>query len=1013
MIKKRKKVWIFLIILLLIILITIKVFYRKLNFYIIDEYQNDNEEQIKSLIALSEKNYNVKNKEITPHIDENSGEKYITYEDFYNDKYTDDYTAIKDAHNYANSHNLNVRATKKVYNIYKNEVEPIEIKTNTNWENSTIYIHDEMQLSKDVATNSIFRISGSEEKYKTKYITSKEELKNLNIKQTDKNIKFLSGNGNALVIIFNDEKKISIRSEAQSNGDIQFEILKVDNEGNILNDIVRDIEHISALLIIPIPENRLTIQNGNFVTITNGEENKEYYYNRNIVCSRSNTLIKNINHSLSDSKKLGGPYYGFIKTLYVTNVDIENCDLCAHKYKKTSNYDLALTYSCDIILNNVKCNDIMDETRWGCVVGNYIKDITYTKCCLNRIDSHTEIHNLTIDDCIIGCQGISVCGSGKLIINNTTNNDNRAFVILRSDYGSRWDGDIIIKNSTYNYNQEGILIQVNAVKDDKKVWHNYGYDLKMPNIYLYNLKLNGNNNKFYIFYNTEETTLSSKFNFSESHILPDVVEVTDEVNDKIIMLFKNDCSDKEKVKFKYNKIEEWKQEIIETNKKIKEEYSQIYSNDNPICIIYDELINKLSENNKYKLDEIYEQQMKLAKEIVSEFNSGIISMEKSNYVKLVTSIINITEKYESLYDACIYDDEVPYKKVQENLNKIIDRYNNNLDIDLSKETDIINQMKEIYNTRINNENVAENYLNKQRILKTCDIASSMLENDIKQKADTEYNAITISSGKGINNYTNQDETITINLPKNAQITSESSNVFKFSSNGTKDVKLSIRGYEYTYTIKVNNIDKTVPKVTAENGQSLKINVTDDNLKEIKIENDGKETVVNNGQTITIPGIYKIIATDKAGNSANETAIVYGTYTNEQNSQVNYVTIKAKTKVSDIKQDGNYTIKDNNNTTAGVKREPSSVNTNAEKNSNSYIATGDILQENNNIYIIVTLGDLSSNGDVGAADLIKLRKSLVGLTKLTKLQELAADTNQSGSVNVSDLLKERKIMVGME
>ena len=132
----------------------------------------------------------------------------------------------------------------------------------------------------------------------------------------------------------------------------------------------------------------------------------------------------------------------------------------------------------------------------------------------------------------------------------------------------------------------------------------------------------------------------------------------------------------------------------------------------------------------------------------------------------------------------------------------------------------------------------------------------------------------------------------------------------------------------------------------------------------------------------------------------------------KNTKVNYVTIKSKTKVRDIKQDGDYTVKDNNNITAGIKRAPLRVNTNTEKDSNSYIATGDILQDNNNTYIVITLGDLSSNGDVGAADLIKLRKSLVGLTKLTKLQELAADTNQNGSVNVSDLLKERKIMVGI-
>ena len=435
------------------------------------------------------------------------------------------------------------------------------------------------------------------------------------------------------------------------------------------------------------------------------------------------------------------------------------------------------------------------------------------------------------------------------------------------------------------------------------------------------------------------------------------------------------------------------------------------------------LIKNETENNLDKLNNAYTNQMSLIKLVVSKYNLNEIRINDNIYKLMIENFINLSDDYKELYELYKTDsDIISTKEVEETLNKVINRYNDNKDStnDFSNETDIINNMTELFNGLFDRTQdsvievqSAENYLKKQRILKTCDIASSMLENDIKQKADVEYKAITISSDKGINNFTNQDETITINLPKNAQITSESSNGFKFNDNGTKDVKLSIRGYDYTYTIKVNNIDKTLPKVTAQNGQSIKINAIDDNLKEIKIEKDGKETAVNNGQTITTPGIYKIIATDKAGNSANETAIVYGTYTNEQNSQVNYVTIKSKTKVRDIKQDVDYTIKDNNNIANEIKRAPSSVNTNAEKDSNSYIATGDILQDNNNTYIVITLGDLSGNGDVGVADIIKLRKSLVGLTKLNKLQELAADTNQNGSVNVSDLLKERKIMVGME
>ena len=459
--------------------------------------------------------------------------------------------------------------------------------------------------------------------------------------------------------------------------------------------------------------------------------------------------------------------------------------------------------------------------------------------------------------------------------------------------------------------------------------------------------------------------------------------------------------------------------IIDKNDSIRNDYASIYTN-TEIANAYNNFINTAktiskneSENSLEKLDRLYSTQTEMAKAIVKEYNKKAINIENSNYTKLISDILDISNDYKVLYELYVTNDSLSNKDAENKINQVIERYNTNTDIDLSNETNLINQMRTLYSSVVSNNNIADTYLDKQRILKTCEIVSLMLENDIKQKADTEYNAITISSDNGINNFTNQDETIIINLPKNAQITSESSNGFKFTANGTKDAKLSIRGYDYTYTIKVNNIDKTVPKITAQNGQSLKINATDDNLKEIKIEKDGKEIAVNNGQTITTPGIYKITATDKAGNSTNETAIVYGTYTNEQNTKVNYVTIRAKTKVSDVKQDGDYTVKDNS-ITAGIKRAPSRVNnTNVEKDSNSYIATGDILQDNNNTYIVITLGDLSSNGDVGAADLIKLRKSLVGLTKLTKLQELAADTNQNGSVNVSDLLKERKIMVGAE
>lgn len=457
--------------------------------------------------------------------------------------------------------------------------------------------------------------------------------------------------------------------------------------------------------------------------------------------------------------------------------------------------------------------------------------------------------------------------------------------------------------------------------------------------------------------------------------------------------------------------------IIDENQQIREKYSKAYDN-NDVTAIYNKLINEIKLAGSYENDEekvkkinnVYAQQFDLIKKIMELNHDKKIVLSSEDEKEYINLIRKITESYKDIYSYYIENDNIENAKAI--LNSVIEKYNQNTDLNIQYIGELIENAVKVYNEKISDENITYRYLARMEIINTCNIADNFLKVETQKAADEDAKKVKFTMDK--TEITNSNVIVSVNLPcKNSFIKDNDGNNIVFYENDVRNIKIDIRGYEYTYTIKVNNIDKTVPKITAQNGQSLKINATDDNLKEIKIEKDGKEIAVNNGQTITTPGIYKITATDKAGNSTNKTAIVYGTYINEQNSEVNYVTIKSKTKVSDVKQDGDYTVKDNNSIIAGVKRAPSLVNTNTEKDSNSYIATGDILQDNNNTYIVITLGDLSSNGDVGAADLIKLRKSLVGLTKLTKLQELAADTNQNGSVNVSDLLKERKIMVGAE
>lgn len=455
--------------------------------------------------------------------------------------------------------------------------------------------------------------------------------------------------------------------------------------------------------------------------------------------------------------------------------------------------------------------------------------------------------------------------------------------------------------------------------------------------------------------------------------------------------------------------------LSDNEKAINDEGIKVILN-NDISNSYTTLKNNLNgllnynDNNLDKLNNVYNSQMEFIKTIVNCYNSKAITIDDNQYKTLIENLVNISDDYKDLYKLYVSEDNLSNKEAEDKINNAINRYNDNTDIDLSKETNFINKLKELYESLSSNDDIALNYLNKQRISKTCEIVSLMLENDIKNVADSECRKITITSDSGLGNYTNHDETITVNLPRKAKVTSDNgASSFIFTENGTKEIKINNRGYDYTYKIVVSNIDKQEPKINTNGGQDVKIDISEDNLKEIKIEKDGKETKAKIGQVISVPGIYKINTTDKAGNSSKKEIIVYKNYTNEQNSQVKYITIKSKTKVKDVRENTNYSITKNSKIIAALK----SANSNSNNIDDSYVSTGDVLKDGDNEYTFVVIGDLSGKGQVNASDIIRLRKNIVGITDLSKIQELAADTNLDGKVDILDLVEERKIMVGVK
>lgn len=479
------------------------------------------------------KSQKVSNITVEPHLDEITGIKYVTYEDFgaKSQEGYDDYYVIKATHEYANENNCEVRAEEgKTYHIYRlEETAPIIIQTNTNWNNANIVIHDEYINDNDTRNYAIFQITTG-----VNDITINDDaiLDKIDINQQTRKIEELSGYGNCLCIVYNANKKQYIRSgEDEDSGADQEDLFEIDNEGKVLNDIQWDFDSITSIKLIKIPEKTITIENANFTTILpeTDYEQESAYFNRSIECKRSNTIIQNIHHGVNNTERVAGPYYGFIKIFYVADVELKNSTLYAHKYNKKSNYDLIIANAINIVIDNVTSDNIEDDSRWGITGSNYTKDITYRNCVLNRIDAHCGVYNLNIEDCIIGIKGLSLIGAGKLDIKNSTRVGGTTFIQLRSDYGSWWNGTISITDCKFNTSKADSIFSYKVMYNSDGSLHDYGYDKVLPNLNIDNLQIEEseeNESVMYVFYNNEYYTGNEEGNLiNAGYTLPEYITI--------------------------------------------------------------------------------------------------------------------------------------------------------------------------------------------------------------------------------------------------------------------------------------------------------------------------------------------------------------------------------------------------------------------------------------------------------------------------------------------------------
>lgn len=208
----------------------------------------------------------------------------------------------------------------------------------------------------------------------------------------------------------------------------------------------------------PTDERTLTVKGGQFTTIAaSGKDTRNH--KRGIGILRSNVVVEGLEHRIEGEGKDGPPYGGFISLSKCAKVQIRDCILSGDKtYYKIGNagrrvpmgsYDLSINRSVNVSL--IRCtqfNDIQDRSIWGIMGTNFCKNLVLDGCEFSRFDAHMGVTHATIRNSTLGYMGVKLTGFGTALIENTTVRS-RDFISLRSDYGSTWKGEIVIRNCRF------------------------------------------------------------------------------------------------------------------------------------------------------------------------------------------------------------------------------------------------------------------------------------------------------------------------------------------------------------------------------------------------------------------------------------------------------------------------------------------------------------------------------------------------------------------------------------
>ena len=432
---------------------------------------------------------------------------YVCYEDFgaVGDGKTDDYDAIARAHAYANENGLKVVTDPdKTYyigdtGINEKENKPtVKIMTDVDWSTSHFIIDDSEITSSMFSKNAhLFTVCREHPvvTYTQENDTPNGAIARINseggIKRSATELDLGIGY-EAMLLVINENKKVYVRFGAnKNNGSAQSEIICVDKDGRINSDtpFLLDYDGVTKIVVYRIDDKPLTLKGGIFTTVANRAKEDYRYYYRNLIIARSNVTVTDFTYRIEGEGEHGDPYAAFLDVYHCANVLIKDSTFQSHKYYwcvgagggspvGMGTYAINASTGNNIVWRNCKQSNFfledgvtVNEECWGIMGSSYCKNLAYENCVLNRFDAHAGVYNSKIKDSYVEC--FRIIGGGDILVENT-HIYNNLLIGMREDYGSTWNGRIIIKDVTMHNTDEAFLLY--------GLWynHDFGYPTYVP-----------------------------------------------------------------------------------------------------------------------------------------------------------------------------------------------------------------------------------------------------------------------------------------------------------------------------------------------------------------------------------------------------------------------------------------------------------------------------------------------------------------------------------------------------